>query len=173
MFIRLLRQRKCLSQEQLAELSGLSLRTIQRAEGGHRVGYASMRALAAAFDIDVDTLELEMYAVNGNARNYRELPLWIRLIFGRGWFSNSRRELLITEFILLSLSGLLCFQWVAGLQLPIMHDSNGIFPVGAVFLCFAAYLTAVCIRIGDRYAVWRLLGHSQPRRFFGLVEKES
>ncbi len=38
MFVKVLRQRFRLSQEQLAESSGLSLRTIQRVEAGHRVG---------------------------------------------------------------------------------------------------------------------------------------
>ncbi len=50
MSFRALREQKHLSQEALAELCGLSLRTIQRAEAGHRVSYASLRALAAAFE---------------------------------------------------------------------------------------------------------------------------
>ena len=56
MSFRSLRERKLLSQEQLAEKSGLSLRTIQRVEAGHRVRYASLRALAATFEMDVDLL---------------------------------------------------------------------------------------------------------------------
>lgn len=50
MFIKNLRQLKHLSQENLAELSGLSLRTIQCEESGHRISYASLRSFAAAFD---------------------------------------------------------------------------------------------------------------------------
>jgi transcriptional regulator with XRE-family HTH domain len=57
MFIKKIRQAKHLSQESLAELSGLSLRTIQRVESGHRVSYASLRSLAASFDINIDELE--------------------------------------------------------------------------------------------------------------------
>ena len=37
------RERKHLSQERVAEMSGLSLRTIQRLDAGHRVSYASLR----------------------------------------------------------------------------------------------------------------------------------
>ncbi len=44
------------SQEQLAERSGLSVRTIQRIENGQAPGLASTAALAAAFGIDVDQL---------------------------------------------------------------------------------------------------------------------
>jgi transcriptional regulator with XRE-family HTH domain len=43
MLIKELRQKRLLSQEQLAELCGLSLRTIQRVESGHRIGFASLR----------------------------------------------------------------------------------------------------------------------------------
>jgi len=38
-----------LSQERVADMSGLSLRTVQRLDAGDRVSYASLRALAAAF----------------------------------------------------------------------------------------------------------------------------
>jgi transcriptional regulator with XRE-family HTH domain len=44
------------SQEQLAERSGLSVRTIQRVENGDSPGLASMTALAAAFGLGVDEL---------------------------------------------------------------------------------------------------------------------
>lgn len=42
MFIKARRQQNQLSQEQLAESSGLGLRTIQRVESGNRVNYASL-----------------------------------------------------------------------------------------------------------------------------------
>jgi hypothetical protein len=45
-----------ISQEQLAEKTQLSLRTIQRVEAEHRVSYASLRALAVTFDLNVDLL---------------------------------------------------------------------------------------------------------------------
>lgn len=44
------------SQEQLAEASGLSVRTIQRIENGQAPGLASAAALARVFDVDVDQL---------------------------------------------------------------------------------------------------------------------
>ncbi|GAB5499876.1 MAG: hypothetical protein PsegKO_21870 [Pseudohongiellaceae bacterium] len=57
MSIRSLRQHQGLSQEQLAEQAGVSLRTIQRTESGQRVGNASLRTLAAFFGVSVDTLK--------------------------------------------------------------------------------------------------------------------
>lgn len=44
------------SQEDLAEASGLSVRTIQRIENGSTPGLASQAALAAAFGVDPDQL---------------------------------------------------------------------------------------------------------------------
>lgn len=46
------------SQEQLSEVCGLSLRTIQRLENGGTASIESIRALAAAFDIDPNELIL-------------------------------------------------------------------------------------------------------------------
>jgi len=53
------RQDKGWSQEHLAQLSGLSLRTIQRIESGKRAGNDSLNALAAAFTIDIADLREE------------------------------------------------------------------------------------------------------------------
>ena len=44
------------SQEQLAKLSGLNLRTIQRLESGAKVSTESLRALAAVFEVPADSL---------------------------------------------------------------------------------------------------------------------
>ena len=41
------------SQEQLAEMSGLSIRTIQRIENGENAGFESIKSLAAVFEIDI------------------------------------------------------------------------------------------------------------------------
>ncbi len=171
MFVRVLRQRKRLSQEQLAESSGLSLRTVQRVESGHRVSYASLRALAGVFDIDADKLELELYAMDKTGTEYRELPLWVRLILGRGWSSSSRRELYTTEVILVVLGVGLGILWVGNLFWPLVYDPKGGILYTSLIMFLFAYLVSVCIRIGDKYAARPLLEHSQPRKFFGFVEK--
>lgn len=41
------------SQDQLAEMSGLNIRTIQRIENGENAGLESLKSLAAVFDIDI------------------------------------------------------------------------------------------------------------------------
>jgi transcriptional regulator with XRE-family HTH domain len=56
--VKKLRSAKNWSQEELSEASGLSPRTIQRIENGENASIESVRALAAAFDIDPKELIL-------------------------------------------------------------------------------------------------------------------
>lgn len=53
---RALRLQRAWSQEQLAELSGLSTRTVQRIENGERPGLETLSALAAVFEVNVAEL---------------------------------------------------------------------------------------------------------------------
>ncbi|MCE7995605.1 MAG: helix-turn-helix domain-containing protein [Roseivirga sp.] len=51
--IKRLRVERHWSQEQLAEMSGLSVRTIQRIENGDNAGMESLKALASVFEVDL------------------------------------------------------------------------------------------------------------------------
>ena len=172
MFVRVLRQRFRLSQEQLAEWAGLSLRTVQRVEAGHRISYSSLRALADVFEVDVDKLELELYAMDKTGKEYKELPLWVRLMLGRGWVSSSRRELYFTEIILVVLGALLVGVSIANSFWSLIYDPKGSAMYTGLLMFLFAYLVSVCIRVGDKYSAWPLLGHTQPRKFFGNSEKD-
>ncbi|MEJ2612115.1 MAG: helix-turn-helix domain-containing protein [Candidatus Thiodiazotropha sp.] len=55
--IKKIRITKGWSQEQLAQFSGLSVRTIQRIERGHNAGLESLKCIAAVFDMDVSKLQ--------------------------------------------------------------------------------------------------------------------
>ncbi len=54
--LRALRTARHWSQEQLATLSGLNLRTIQRLESGAKASVESVRALAAVFEVPAESL---------------------------------------------------------------------------------------------------------------------
>ncbi|GHE78198.1 2TM domain-containing protein [Thalassotalea profundi] len=60
MIIRKIRLQRGWSQEQLAELSGLSVRTIQRIERGQSAGLESLKSLAAVFEVQVTDLQQEL-----------------------------------------------------------------------------------------------------------------
>ncbi|MDA1371472.1 MAG: 2TM domain-containing protein [Proteobacteria bacterium] len=59
MIVRKLRLQRGWSQEQLAEFSGLSVRTVQRIERGQNAGLESLKSLAAVFEIDLVDLQQE------------------------------------------------------------------------------------------------------------------
>jgi len=54
--VRKLRLKRAWSQEQLAQFSGLNIRTIQRIERGQKAGLESLKSLAAVFEIELDEL---------------------------------------------------------------------------------------------------------------------
>lgn len=57
MIVRKLRLQRGWSQEQLAEMAGLSVRTIQRIERGQKPSLESARAMAAVFEVDITTFD--------------------------------------------------------------------------------------------------------------------
>lgn len=169
MDIKDLRNKKFLSQEQLAELSGLSLRTIQRVEGGQRVSYASLRALAAAFNIDVDELEHALYAKDIVASEYKDFPLWLRLYIGSGWFSATRKEFKKTEIFFLIMGSLFAVVWAISSLMELSVEPLAVFACLSCF--FGAYNVSISIRIGDKYDVWSKLELTLPKTWFGFIKK--
>ena len=59
MIVRKLRLEKGWSQEQLAEMSGLRVRTVQRIERGQNPSLESLKSLAAVFETEVSCLTTE------------------------------------------------------------------------------------------------------------------
>ena len=57
------------SQEQLSQLSGLNLRTIQRLESGAKISIESLRALAAVFEVPAESLLVGKHAAGQPAVN--------------------------------------------------------------------------------------------------------
>ncbi|HCH4005180.1 Pr2TM family membrane protein [Vibrio parahaemolyticus] len=64
MLVRKLRLKHGWSQEQLAELSGLNIRTIQRIERGQKPSLESLKSLAAVFETSVLELQQEPEMTN-------------------------------------------------------------------------------------------------------------
>jgi transcriptional regulator with XRE-family HTH domain len=148
------RERKLLSQERLAEMSGLSLRTVQRLEAGHRVSYASLRALAAAFDIDVDLLERELYSTNSSTDDFVEIPRWVRLLHDDHWFVRprlSRTDVHLIEALLIGLAFIL----VTASFLVTSAAAVKALRAGAFLEIVCGYAVSVCVRTLDTYKLWR------------------
>ncbi|VTO23486.1 DNA-binding protein [Klebsiella variicola] len=71
--VKQLRLQRAWSQEQLAEMAGLSVRTIQRIENGERPGLETLSALAAVFEV---TVPRSAAKPRGRVRRARK-PRWI------------------------------------------------------------------------------------------------
>lgn len=171
MFAKQLRQKALLSQEHLSELSGLSLRTIQRVESGHRVSYGSLRALAVVYEISVNELERELYAMENISEDFVEIPLWARLLLGRGWFGASRQTLHRAEIGMILIAIIMCTASVIvpGKQFPLWNlTTNELLLIGGTSQFFGAYLNSIVIRIGDKYRAWPAIESKLSGSFFGL-----
>ena len=152
MNLRSLRERKLLSQERLADMSGLSLRTVQRVEAGHRVSYASLRALAATLEIDVDSLERELYAVNRSTDDFVEIPRWLRLLDGKRWFGGaglSRGDVHVIEVLCVA-----CAVIFFSASFLVVPHVTKVFRTVAVITLVCGYLVSANIRVIDKYKLW-------------------
>lgn len=97
MLIQKLRLKEGWSQQQLAEASGLSVRTIQRIEAGRPASLESLKSLAAVFEVDFTTLSPE-HAMNGEhqspqEREEQEALQYVRGL--RGFYLHLGRYLLV------------------------------------------------------------------------------
>jgi transcriptional regulator with XRE-family HTH domain len=147
------RERKLLSQEKVAQMSGLSLRTVQRLEAGHRVSYASLRALAATFETEVDVLERELYAMKQSKEDFVEIPRWVRLLNdGRlaGLPALSRRQAHKAEAFAMAL-GIVALV-TSFLVLP--KSIASVLRVAGSFALVCGYLQSVTNRITEVYKAW-------------------
>ncbi len=145
-------------------MSGLSVRTVQRLEAGHRVSYASLRSLATAFKTDADLLEREFYAVNQSTEGFIEIPRWVRLMHDRLWFGGprwSRRDFLVIEAMCI------VFAVVAitvSFLVPHHARTSAAIRLIAVLPVVSCYLVAVSIRMMDKYKLWPGSENAPPEK---------
>jgi len=148
MILKNLRQRKALSQEQLAMMSGLNVRTIQRIEQGKKASVESLKSIASVLGTSISELEQDIMLIDKTTDKWKSLPLIFRLNFigsEIGWLGLSRRD-----------------HWVKGEKqtaifgmslLPFGLLDQAFIPAGLLIICIA-YIFALITRAGDQYSVW-------------------
>ena len=137
MIVRKLRERQNWSQEQLATVSGLNVRTIQRIESGNKASLESLKSLASVFEVDISTLTEAVIVIDKESASWRSQPNWIKIsLLG----VSKRRPLLQVEFICLA-GGLIT--WVVA---PNMFATPALF--------FLAYSISKLIAHSDKKRLW-------------------
>ncbi len=137
MIVKKLRDKNNWSQEQLATMTGLSIRTIQRVESGQNASLETLKCLASVFEVDIEKLTEEITVIDKESAKWLAQPWWFRASFlGIG----SRRCVIWIE--------LLCL--IAGFVSWFLTSDRILAPT-----CFlSAYITGWYVRYGDEKDVW-------------------
>lgn len=102
MLIQKLRLKQGWSQQQLADASGLSVRTIQRIEAGNPASIESLKCLAAVFEVDFSTLSPEqpMAAATDTINDKQEQEAFDYVRKLRGFYLHVFRYLIVVLVLL-------------------------------------------------------------------------
>lgn len=146
MILKQLRIGRHLSQEQLAEMSGLNVRTIQRVESGQNASVETLKCLASALDVDIETLTQETYTMNKESAGWQDLPFWLKCWLFLNFLSvrTKRAAAKRVHFV----SHLFGFAFCA------MGFFSEAALAGGLILLANAYLFSLLIRQGDTYGIW-------------------
>lgn len=137
MIVKKLREQRSWSQEQLAQIAGLSLRTIQRVEAGNRASLETLKSLAAVFEVEITKLTAEVVVIDKDSSAWLAEPWYIRwCVYG----VRRRTHMLAIEYSML----------VVGVVLLLMHTK----PVAAAAAFLGAYINAKMLSYIDQRAYW-------------------
>ncbi|NHZ38931.1 helix-turn-helix domain-containing protein [Massilia aquatica] len=146
MILKQLRLSRHFSQEQLAQMSGLNVRTIQRIESGHKASVESLKCLAAALDVEVATLNEETFVIDKQSDNWHSLPLWLRC-----WFGFSFLHIHPTRRVAKRIEAM---SHVTGFLFCLLGFVSEAALAGGVIMLATAYLFYLFSWQGDRYGIW-------------------
>jgi len=146
MILKQLRISRHLSQEQLAQMSGLNVRTIQRIESGHNASLESLKCLSSVLEVDIETLNQEEIMIDRNSDNWKNLPFWLKcwFVFNFLSFRPSRNSAKRVEVISHIFGFLFC-------TLGIVSQAA---LAGGLIMLSIAYLLYLLTWQGDKYGIW-------------------
>lgn len=129
MIVKKLRKEKHWSQEQVATLAGLSLRTVQRVEAGNPASKETLKSLASVFEVDVSRLTERIKVIDKKSEDWQNVPLWVSF----GLLGFKQRKQAVISILLLLVCGI-AFYFNNGWGEP-----SGI----SAFFWFVLYILAV------------------------------
>ena len=98
MIVKSLREKKHWSQEQVANMAGLSLRTIQRVEAGNPASKETLKSLASVFEIDISKLTERVKMIDKKSEDWQPVPMWVS--FGLLGFKERKQAMLSVVMLL-------------------------------------------------------------------------
>lgn len=146
MILKELRISRHISQEQLAQMSGLNVRTIQRIESGSKASLESLKCLASVLEVDISTLTQEKFMIDKSSVTWKSQPIWLKWWFFFNYLSFRPMKKATQRGILIShLSGFLfcCLG---------LLDQGAL--IGGLILLSVAYLFSLLLWQGDKYGIW-------------------
>lgn len=146
MILKQLRLSRHLSQEQLADMSGLNVRTIQRIESGKNASVESLKCLASALNVDIATLNQEKFNVDKNSNNWQQLPLLLKLWFVFNFLQARPTRKSAVRIEIISHSSGFLFCCLGLVSEPAL--------AGGVIMLAIAYLFWLLKYQGDKYGIW-------------------
>jgi len=146
MILKELRISKHFSQDQLAQMSGLNVRTIQRIESGSNASVESLKCLAAALEVDISTLNQEKFTMDKKSDNWEALPFILKCWFVFNFLQArpSRKSALRIE-----ITG-----HISGFIFCCLGLINEAALAGGLIMLSIAYLYHWLKWQGDKYGIW-------------------
>jgi transcriptional regulator with XRE-family HTH domain len=146
MILKELRISRHLSQEQLAQISGLNVRTIQRIESGNNASLESLKCLAAALEVNVLTLNQEKFKMDKKSDNWKALPFILKCWFVFNFLQTrpNRKSASRVEVI----------GHISGFVFCVLGLINEAALVGGLLMLSTAYLYHWLKYQGDKYTIW-------------------
>ncbi|NQZ90144.1 MAG: helix-turn-helix transcriptional regulator [Colwellia sp.] len=146
MILKQIRISRHFSQEQLAQISGLNVRTIQRIESGKNASVESLKCIAAALDVDVTTLNQEKFMIDKKSDNWKNLPLVLKCWFVFNFLQTkpSRKSARRIEII----------GHISGFAFCCLGMIDEAALAGGILMLATAYLYHGLIWQGDHYGIW-------------------
>ncbi len=146
MVLKQIRISRHLSQEQLALMSGLNVRTIQRIESGSNASLESLKCLAAALEVDISTVKQERFTMDKDSGNWHRLPFWLKCWFFLNFLSVRTTRSVATRIQFLSHVSGFAFCALGFISEPAL--------AGGLILLANAYLFSLLTWQGDKYGIW-------------------
>jgi len=146
MILKQLRLSRHLSQEQLAQISGLNVRTIQRIESGSNASIESLKCLASALNVEISTLKQEKLVIDKQSDNWKTLPLILK-----AWFFINFLQIRPTRN---SANRVILMAHASGFMFCCLGLVSEAGLVGGILMLLCAYLMQLLRWQGDKYGIW-------------------